>query len=153
MRRFLPGTEPPVQAAPGGDAALVALLVRAARANADYNPLQIAEIDSVIARRFGLGPWEGAALRRRAEALEADTGDTVHLTRALKAFLPRDARREFLRDLWSVILADGHRHDDEAGLMRLVSSLIGLRDRDSAHARQDIQARMAASRDQSPLAR
>lgn len=138
-----------------GDTALAALLVRAARANDDYNPLQVAAVDAVLARRFGLGPWDVAALRAKAEALEQATGDSVHLTRAIKDVIPYDDRSEYLCDLWQVILADGKRHEHEDGLMRLVSNLLGLRDRDSAHARQKVQARMNMNEpyDQSPLAR
>ncbi len=136
-----------------GEIALAALLVRAARANDDYNPLQIAAIDSVISRRFGLGPWDVSAMRSKAEALEAAIGDSVHLTRAIKDAIVYEDRPEYLCDLWQVILADGKRHEQEDGLMRLVSNLLGLRDRDSAHARQRVQARMDQLQDQSPLAR
>lgn len=122
-----------------GEVSLVALLVRAARANDDYDARQIAQIDLVLSRRFGLGPFECVALRRRAEALEAQIGDTVHLTRHIKELVPFEDRAAVLRDLWSVILADGERHEAEDGMMRLVSNLLGLNDRDSAFARQEAQ--------------
>ena len=125
-----------------GEIALAALMVRAARANDDYDPVQVTAIDTVLARRFKLGPWDVAALRAKAEALEAATGDSVHLTRAIKDAIAFEDRPEYLCDLWQVILADGRRHEQEDGLMRLVSNLLGLRDRDSAHARQQVQARM-----------
>ena len=124
-----------------GHVAVTALLVRAARANQDYEPRQVAEIDRVTARRFGLSVWEQAALRRQAEALDDTIGDTVHLTRRIKEVVALDDRPALLRDLWSVILADGKRHDEEDGLMRLVSNLLGLSDRDSALARQEVQRR------------
>jgi uncharacterized tellurite resistance protein B-like protein len=122
-----------------GQVALAALLVRAARANEEYDPRQIAQIDAVLVRRFGLGPFEAVALRRRAEAHEAQVGDTVHLTRAIKDVVALEDRPALLRDLWAVILADGARHAAEDGMMRLVSNLLGLADRDSAFARQDVQ--------------
>ena len=119
--------------------ALVALLVRAARASDDYDPRQIAKIDAVVARRFGLGPFECAALRGKAEAAEARIGDSVHLTRRIKDLVALEDRPALLRDLWAVILADGRRHEAEDGMMRLVSNLLGLNDRDSALARQAVQ--------------
>ncbi len=131
-----PERESPAEAAPSSETALVALLVRAARANDDYDTRQVAAIDAVVARRFEVGPFEIAALRRKAEALEAATGDTVHLTRAIKELVALEDRPALLRDLWAVILADGKRHDAENGMMRLVSNLLGLNDRDSAFARQ-----------------
>ncbi|TVP93991.1 MAG: TerB family tellurite resistance protein [Roseinatronobacter sp.] len=150
---FAPTQAPDTRADVTGESAVAALLVRAARANDDYNPLQVAAIDAVLSRRFGLGPWDCAALRAKAEKLEAATGDSVHLTRAIKDVLPLEERPAYLRDLWEVILADGQRHEQEDGLMRLVSNLLGLRDRDSAHARQYVQARMTEADDQRPLAR
>ena len=137
MRGLLaPERSTAAEAAPSGETALVALLVRAARANDDYDKRQVAAIDAVVAQRFGLGPFEIAALRRKAEGLEAATGDTVHLTRAIKEVVALEDRPALLRDLWVVILADGKRHDAENGMMRLVSNLLGLNDRDSAFARQ-----------------
>ncbi|MFU8898318.1 MAG: TerB family tellurite resistance protein [Roseinatronobacter sp.] len=150
---FAPLGPPAPQPVITGEVALAALLVRAARANDDYNALQVDAVDAVLARRFGLGPWDVAALRTKAEALEAATGDSVHLTRVIKDVIPYEDRPEYLLDLWQVILADGKRHEQEDGLMRLVSNLLGLRDRDSAFARQQVQARKAEKTDQSPLAR
>jgi uncharacterized tellurite resistance protein B-like protein len=37
-----------------------------------------------------------------------------------------------------VVLADGAREDEEDALLRLVSSLLGINDRDSALARQRV---------------
>ncbi len=138
---FAPARSKAAAQTPSGETALVALLVRAARANDDYDSRQIAAIDAVMGRRFAQGPFEGAALRRKAEALEAATGDTVHLTRAIKDILPLEERPALLEDLWEVILADGKRHDAESGMMRLVSNLLGLNDRDSAFARQRVERR------------
>ncbi len=39
-------------------------------------------------------------------------------------------------DLWQVVLADGTRDQEEDALMRLLASLLGVNDRDSAIARQ-----------------
>ncbi|WP_244927317.1 tellurite resistance TerB family protein [Roseinatronobacter bogoriensis] len=150
---FAPAPPQPTRPEMTGELAVAALLVRAARANDDYNKLQIAAIDDVLSRRFGLGPWDVSAMRAKAEALEATIGDSVHLTRAIKDAIVYEERPEYLCDLWRVILADGKRHEQEDGLMRLVSNLLGLRDRDSAHARQRVQARMDQVQDQSPLAR
>jgi len=150
---FAPVAPPAPKPEMTGQIALAALLVRAARANDDYNALQVDAVDAVLARRFGLGPWDVAALRAKAEALETATGDSVHLTRVIKDVIPYEDRPEYLLDLWQVILADGKRHEHEDGLMRLVSNLLGLRDRDSALARQQVQARKAERTDQSPLAR
>ncbi len=41
-----------------------------------------------------------------------------------------------MRALWQVVLADGERDHEEDALMRLLASLLGVNDRDSAIARQ-----------------
>jgi uncharacterized tellurite resistance protein B-like protein len=40
--------------------------------------------------------------------------------------------------LWQVVLADGVREAEEDALLRLVSKLLGVNDRDSALARQRV---------------
>jgi uncharacterized tellurite resistance protein B-like protein len=42
--------------------------------------------------------------------------------------------------LWQVVMADGHRSDEENALLRLVANLIGVTDKDSALARQRVEA-------------
>lgn len=131
----------PARPEPSGPVAIAALLVRAARSNSDYDAKQVAEIDRITGARFGLGIWEQVALRKDAEALESIIGDTVHLTRRIKEAVPLEERPALLADLWRVILADGARDHEEDGLMRLVSNLLGLSDRDSAFARQEVLRR------------
>ena len=123
--------------------ALAALLVRAARSNGDYAPAQVAAIDAALARRYGLDAPETAELRARAEVLESEAPDTVRFTRAVKDGTEYEERAAELEMLWEVILADGQRHHEEDGFMRLVADLLGFSDRESALARQRVAARVA----------
>ena len=116
--------------------ALTALLVRIARSDNDYADAEKARIDRITARRYGLSPFEATALRARAEELEAEAPDTVRFTRAIKDAVPYEDRRAVVEALWSVVLADGERAKEEDSLLRLVASLLGVNDRDSALARQ-----------------
>ncbi|MEZ5911829.1 MAG: TerB family tellurite resistance protein [Paracoccaceae bacterium] len=121
-----------------GRLALAALMVRLARADGDYAEAEIARIDATLTRRYGLSAFDAAALRQRAEALEADASDSVRFTRAIKEAVPHEDREEVLAALWQVVLADGRRDDEEDGLMRLLASLLGINDRDSALIRQRV---------------
>ena len=85
---------------------------------------------------YSLSTAQASALRLRAEALEADAPDTVRFTRAIKEEVPYEERFDVVRALWQVVLADGARDDEEDALMRLLASLLGVSDRDSAIARQ-----------------
>lgn len=116
--------------------ALTALLVRIARSDNDYADTEMARIDRVSAERYGLSPFEAAGLRARAEDLEAEAPDTVRFTRAIKEAVPYDDRLAVVQAMWSVALADGHRTGEEDSLLRLVVSLLGVSDVDSALARQ-----------------
>jgi uncharacterized tellurite resistance protein B-like protein len=116
--------------------ALTALLVRIARSDNDYADTEMARIDKISAERYGLSPFEAAALRARAEDLEAEAPDTVRFTRAIKEAIVYDDRLAVVQAMWSVALADGHRTGEEDSLLRLVVSLLGVSDVDSALARQ-----------------
>ncbi len=131
-------TEPDPTPLPDPDArlALAALLVRIARSDGDYAQVEIARIDQILAARYGLSPFEAPRLRAEAEALEAEAPDTVRFTRAIKDAVAYEDRSAVVEDLWSVVLADGVRDPEEMALLRLVANLLGINDRDSAHARQ-----------------
>jgi uncharacterized tellurite resistance protein B-like protein len=135
LRRLLaplPDRLPP----PEEKLALGALMVRLARSDGSYSTAEVARIDKVFGAIYGLAPAAAALLREDAEVLEAEAPDTVRFTRALKEAVPHEERSRLLEGLWQVALADGKRGDDEETLMRLVSSLLGIGDVDSALARQ-----------------
>lgn len=124
-----------------GDArlALTALLVRVARSDGDYAATEIARIDTIIAARYGLDAHATAALRTDAETLESEAPDTVKFTRAIKDAVAHEDRVAVIESLWSVVLADGDRDIYEDSLLRIVTGLLGISDRDSARARQRAQ--------------
>lgn len=118
--------------------ALAALLVRVARSDSHYDDDELAHIDRVLRERYALSPFEATALRARAEVLERDAPDTVRFTRALKETVPHDDRVALIAALWSVALSDGERGAEEDALIRMVANLLGITDRDSALARQQV---------------
>ncbi len=120
--------------------ALTALLVRIAKSDHHYTPDEVARIDAISARRYGLDTEAAHALRTEAEVLEAEAPDTVRFTRAIKDAVPYEARLAVIEALWEVVLADGTRAQEEDALLRLVSNLLGVTDRDSALARQRVDA-------------
>lgn len=119
--------------------ALGALLVRLARSDDRYTADEAARIDRVLASRYALSPFEAAAVRREAEAIEAEAPDTVRFTRALKDAVPHEDRIGILTALWDVALSDGERDAEEDALIRLVANLLGVNDKDSALARQRVE--------------
>jgi uncharacterized tellurite resistance protein B-like protein len=62
----------------------------------------------------------------------------VRFTRAIKDAVAYEDRLAVIEALWTVVLADGQRAQEEDALLRLVSNLLGVSDRDSALARQRV---------------
>lgn len=124
--------------------AMAALLVRVARANWDYADEEVERIGVILARRYGLTPDEAEDLRHEAEAVEAEANDTVQFTRAIKEAVEHEDRDLVIEALWELVLADGVRDAEEDGILRLIAPLLGINDRDSALARQRVEARLAA---------
>jgi uncharacterized tellurite resistance protein B-like protein len=120
--------------------ALTALLVRVARTDNDYAASEAQMIETLIAQRYGLSHTEAQALRSDGETLETEAPDTVRFTRAIKDAVPYEERLGVIEALWQVVMADGHRSDEENALLRLVANLIGVTDKDSALARQRVEA-------------
>ena len=120
--------------------ALGALLVRIARTDGDYAQVEIAQIDKALVARYGLSPFEAAALRAECEALEAEAPDSVRFTRAIKDTVSYEDRVSVIEALWSVVLADGVRDDEEDSMMRMTASLLGVSDQDSHRARLKMSA-------------
>ncbi len=132
-----PAALPPLQAR----VALASLLVRLARADGHYDSAEVARIDRVIAARYGVTADEAAQVRAEAEVLEAEAPDTVRFTRALKDAVPHEDREGIIEALWAVALSDDARDAEEDAVIRLVANLLGVNDRDSALARQRVEAR------------
>ncbi|MBE3636939.1 tellurite resistance TerB family protein [Mangrovicoccus algicola] len=127
---------------PDARLALAALLVRVARSDGEYAEIEVARIDRVLARQYGLSPFEAARLRGDAEELERQAPDTVRFTRAIKDGVAYEDRERVMEALWEVVLADGARDDEEDALLRMVANFLGVNDRDSALARQRVERRL-----------
>jgi len=141
--RRLTAPDPAPVSADEAHLALAALLIRLARADGDYAEDEIHRIDSVLARRYGLGPFEVAKLRADAETLETEAPDTVRFTRALKEAVAYEDRAGVIEDMWEIALSDGSRDHEEDALIRMVAPMLGINDRDSALARQKVEGKKA----------
>ena len=118
--------------------ALTALLVRIARTDGAYIQAEIDRIDAITSARYQLKPDAATMLRHDAETLETEAPDTIRFTRAIKDAVAYEDRLAIIESLWQVVLVDGAREAEEDALLRLVSSLLGINDRDSALARQRV---------------
>ncbi|MDO5705104.1 MAG: TerB family tellurite resistance protein [Paracoccus sp. (in: a-proteobacteria)] len=141
-RLFSDDPQPQPLASVDAEVAIAALLVRVARADDHYSPTEQSRIDRILARRRGLDDKEAAARRAAAEMIEAEAPDTVRFTRVVKDRVALDDRLGVIGAMWEVAYADAQRNPEEESLIRLVAGLLGVNDRDSAVARQQVLAQM-----------
>ena len=121
--------------------ALAALLVRIARADDHYDAVERERIDRILTARYGLDGPAAAALRAEAETVETEAPDTVRFTKAIKDGVEYDQRIGVIEAMWDVVLADGHRDEDENAMMRMIPPMLGVNDRDSNMARMRVEKR------------
>lgn len=144
-RLFVEAPEPARLSGQDAEVALAALLVRLARADNRYSDDERSRIETILARRRGLTRAEAAESRAAAEMIEAEAPDTVRFTRTIKDRIALDEREGVLAALWETAYADGRRGAEEESLVRLVSGLLGISDRDSALVRQRVLAELGLS--------
>lgn len=132
-------TAPAPDRMPDTDArlALGALLVRLARADGHYEPVEKDRIEAILSRRYNLP--DAKELRLQCEALEAEAPDTVRFTRAIKDAVDYEDRRAVIAAMWQIVLADGERDAEEDSIMRMVAPMLGVTDQDSNAARRSIE--------------
>ena len=118
--------------------ALAALCVRVAKSDNVYASSEISSIDTELSQHFSISIADARVLRVQAEKLEHEAPDTVRFTRAIKEKIELEKRRKILETLWKITLADGKREAEEDSVIRLISSLLGLTDIESARARQKV---------------
>ena len=130
----------PVAAETGGfdqlQIAVAVLLIEAARMDNEFDAHERAAIAQLLQRRFELAPAEAEKLLARAEEKAEDSVEFYTFTRTVKDAFEHEDRVEFMQMLWEVAYADGELHDHEANLMRRVTGLMHVTDRESGEARK-----------------
>ncbi len=114
------------------------LLVRAARIDNEYSSSEKQQIDKILEKKFSIANITAMDIRKAGENHESNTLDTVQITREIKKDIPFENRKLLAEDLWSIILADDKRTEEENSFMRTCIKLIGVNDVDSAKARQAV---------------
>ncbi len=122
--------------------AAAALLVEAARMDSDFDARERAKIGQLLERRFWLGAEEAAALLAEAERTAAASVEWQGFTQAIKEGFEPAERIAVIEMLWEVAYADGQLHDYEASLIRRITGLLYVSDRESGEARKRVLARL-----------
>ena len=122
--------------------AAAALLVDAAAVDDQFDAVERAAIERVLAARFGLAAEEARRLhaegRRRREASPQLFG----FTRTVNERLSMEERVGLIEMLWEVVLADGELDPLEDTLLRRVGGLLDVPDRERGLARRRVLERL-----------
>ena len=122
--------------------AAAALLVEAALLDGNFADKERGAILSILQRNFTLSMGDAEALVAEAEKAQAEANHLVRFTRAIKDAYGPDERAAMLEMLWEVAYADGVLHHYEANLLRRISGLLYVSDREAGAARKRVLARL-----------
>ena len=153
MRRFLAmllgddaATAEPAARAEDAQVAAAALMVEAARLDGSFTDHERDRIRTLLVERFRLTPWLAAELLARAERTATESVAWQGFTQAIKDGLAPEERIGVIEMLWEVVYADGRLHDYEASLLRRVTGLLYVGDRESGEARLRVLERLGIAR-------
>ena len=122
--------------------AAAALLVEAASLDSEFGAAERATIGELLQSRFGLAAAEADDLLAEAERAAAASVQWQGFTQAIKEGFTPSERVDVIEMLWEVVYADGQLHDYEASLLRRITGLLYVSDRDSGEARKRVLARL-----------
>ncbi len=124
------------------EAAAAALLVEAALIDGEFDDAERKTISELLATRFGLSATEVESLIIEAESKVFDAVELFGFAKRAKDVFDHEARIDLIEMLWEVVYADGIVHDYEANLVRRLSGLLHVSDRDSGAARKRVTQRL-----------
>lgn len=122
--------------------AAAALMVEAARLDDDFDAAERARIETLLQKQFSLKPAEASELLSAGEKASSDSVEWQGFTRAIKDGFEPEERVALIEMLWEVAYADGELHDYEASLIRRITGLLYVSDRDSGEARKRVRTRL-----------
>lgn len=112
--------------------AVGALLVRLAKSDAHYAFEEIAEIDTVLALRYGLGPVEAMKMRADCERLAAQVTDTEAFSALVHDAVAYEERVGLIEALWKLSLADRRLSPEEGEMLEALGHALGINPDDAS---------------------
>ena len=125
--------------------AAAGLLVEAALLDGDYHDEEKQRIEILLRERFELDQSETTKLMTAAEEAAADRVELHTITKTVRNHFSEEERVKMIEMLWEVVYADGDLDDFEANMMRSVTGLLYVSDRESGDARKRVLARRTPS--------
>src|SRR5512132_4030548 len=126
--------------------AVAVLLLELAQADRSVPPRELAAVDAVLRRRFGLdAPAAGNLLEAAQKILAAALEDWVFAKMVRESF-GREERVAIATLLWEIVYADGRLARLEKAAIEHIGRELGIADTDMQAARDDALARIEDER-------
>ena len=122
--------------------AAAALLIEAASMDGRVDHEELSTIASLLEASFDLDAAELEDLLEAGRKAAAESSQLYGFTRVIKDRYSHDERIRMIEMLWEVAYADGHLHHYESNLVRRVTGLIHVSDRDSGEAHKRVRQRL-----------
>ncbi|MDC3143434.1 TerB family tellurite resistance protein [Pelagibacteraceae bacterium] len=110
--------------------ATVSLLISTAKYDGAFDEAERDEIMSLIKNYFSLSSDDSNELFKAAEIIEDEANDLQQFTRTLNLILNDDEKLKIIELIWKIVMADGVIDSYEENLVRRLSGLLYLQDKD-----------------------
>jgi uncharacterized tellurite resistance protein B-like protein len=127
--------------------AMAVLIVHTCAIDGVVDKREAARRDAILTERFGLDDADLKEVVADAEKRDGEATDLYRFTSVLTRQLDQVGRKEFIRMLWEIVLADGHIDAYEANLVWRLAELIGVSTRDRVTLRQQVENDLAKVKD------
>ena len=110
--------------------AVVALLISTAKYDGNFDESERLEIHNLIKNYFLLSSESTDDLFKAAEKIENEANDLQQFTRSLNKLLNEEEKLKIVELIWKIVMADGIIDNYEENLVRRLSGLLYLQDKD-----------------------
>lgn len=124
------------------DVAAVALFYHVIGADGVVRDEEEEMLRTVVRDVYGRHGDQMRSLLDQGRQADRESVDLFAFTSVLNRRLDENAKIKFIRLLWQLAYADGHRHELEDHVVWRIADLLGVSTRDRVLARQDAESRM-----------
>jgi uncharacterized tellurite resistance protein B-like protein len=110
--------------------AISTLMIQTAVYDGIFDEKEKSEILELIKKYFELTEGQKLSLFKIAMKVNDNSNDMQQFTRVLNTNLSEDEKLNIIEMLWKIIISDGHIDDYENALIRKISGLLYISDRD-----------------------
>jgi uncharacterized tellurite resistance protein B-like protein len=118
--------------------AVVALLISTAKYDGNFDDLEKLEIQKLIKSYFSLSSENTDELFKVAEEIENEANDLQQFTRSLNRVLSEEEKLKIIELIWKIVMADGIIDSYEENLVRRLSGLLYLQDKDIGNIKNEL---------------